>query len=284
MGSITRATKKGGVVVRVWVFIAILLFPLQALSASDGLLRKSKHRRTYFVGAYKSSFPDLGNLGVNEAQLFVPGVTTAARMSMNGSVTADINNHKAFGMYRPPFYSSDYLEFAGSVGYSTGPVRLELERFSSVFETKGGVGSVNKDDACNIALVRTRTIMPGNYVVVENKRIGISSIALNLCYERAQIGAALGYVCVGVSGNKLNLLNTSNVTHGYQGKLGIGIPVAQDMTLFAGTYYHMLHGDRFGPIALVVPGGFNITPKPAAAEADMRIAHFGGEFGVRYAF
>lgn len=285
MESMMRATKKDCVAVKVWVFIAVLLFPPQAFSAGDCPLRKfGSQGRAYLVGAYKSSFPDFGNLRVSEGQLSMPGVATVARMSMNGSVIVDINNHRAFGTYKPPFYSSDYLEFAGGVGYSTGPVRLELERFRSVFETKGGVGSVNKDDACNIALVRAKAIMPGNYAVVENRKIDVSSIALNLCYEQIQIGAALGYMCVGISGNMLNLLNAGDVTHGYQGKIGVGIPMAQGVTLFVGTYYHMLHNSHFRSAALAVPERFDVAPKPVAAEANMRIAHFGGELGARYMF
>nr|ABB86391.1 OMP12 [Anaplasma marginale str. St. Maries] len=285
MGSMMRATKKGSISVRVWIFIAVLLFPPQAFSASNCPLRKFRSQgRAYLIGAYKSSFPDFGNLKISEGQLSTPGVATVAQMSMNGSVIVDIHNHKAFGPYRPPFYNSDYLEFAGGVGYSAGPVRLELERFHSVFETKGGVGSVNKDDACNIALVRAQTIMPGNYAVVENRKIDVSSVALNLCYEQIQISAALGYVCVGVSGNRLSLLNTGDVTHGYQGKMGVGIPMTRGVTLFIGTYYHMLYSSRFSSVALVVPERFDVVPKPVAAKANMRIAHFGGEFGARYMF
>ncbi|WP_262997534.1 P44/Msp2 family outer membrane protein [Anaplasma capra] len=278
-----RVTRKSCVTAGVWALAAIL-FPLHTF-ASDYLPKKPVPvGRVYLIGIYKSSFPDFDGLEVSERQLFVPGVGTAVKMSMKGDVIVDVNDYGAFGVYKPPFYSGDYLNFVGGVGYSVGHVRLELERFGSEFAVKGGTGSVNQDDASNIALVRGGVITSGNYVVVENKKVGISSLAFNVCYERGHTDVVLTYACVGVSGNRLNLLNTSSVTHGYQGKIGLGVSVTKNTALLAGAYYHMLHRNSFDPIVLTVPRRFYDMPKPAAAEANMRVAHLGGELGIRYMF
>ncbi|MGN7678936.1 MAG: P44/Msp2 family outer membrane protein [Anaplasma sp.] len=278
-----KATK-----VRIFIVaFGVLCFPLQALS--DDTLPKqptqsTQRKRVYFSGAYKNSFPDFGALDVKEREFFMPNVRTITKMTMEEGVIANIDNHVSFADYRRPFYNGDYLGFSAGMGYSIGPVRLELVRAHSEFQVKGNIGMANKENASNIALVRDTIILSGNYVVVKNKKIGVSSTTLSVCYDMEGMEQAAPYVCLGVSGNLLDLLNTRKVSYGYQGKIGVGIKLTPDTVLFFGGHYDGILNYHFDPIALTIPKRFNKMPKPSAAEADVRLAYLGGELGIRHAF
>ncbi|MGN7661212.1 MAG: P44/Msp2 family outer membrane protein [Anaplasma sp.] len=267
------------------VAFGVLCFPLQALSDDSTLPKQPTQKgRVYFSGAYKNSFPNFGALDVNEQASFMPNVKTVTKMSMKEGVIADTGNYLSFADYRQPFYNSDYLGFSAGIGYSIGPVRLELVRAHSEFQVRGNIGMANKENASNIALVRDMVILPDNYVVVKNKKVGISSVTFSVCYDMKDIGPAVPYVCLGANGNLLDLLDTRKVSYGYQGKMGVGIKLTPDTVLFFGGHYDGIFNRHFDPIALTIPEQFNRVPKPSAAKADMRLTYLGGELGIRHAF
>ncbi|MEH0831244.1 P44/Msp2 family outer membrane protein [Anaplasma bovis] len=239
----------------------------------------------YFSSSYRSSFPNFGNLEVEEANNFVPGVGTVMKMSMQGSVTVDTDNEKSFTTYRSSFYDNDYFGFSGSIGYRIGDIRMEFESFHNEFNVRGAAGSMHEDDPAYIALVRGKAISKTNYVLVKNEKIGVSSITFNVCCDiRSKHDPIVSYVCMGISGNVIDILDTSEVTHGYYGKMGVGIAVTDDALLFIGGYYHAMHRDTFDNIKLIVPSANGMDPRPTFASAKISTAYLGGEIGVRYMF
>lgn len=266
------------------VFFMLSLFPFQAFSHDSGDTEKPM-KSLYFSGAYKSSFSNFGSLDIEESASNVPQVGTAAKMSMKGGVVVNINDHNSFGPYRTAFYENDYFGFSGSIGYSIGSLRIELEKMKSEFRVRGGNGSVHEDDPSYIALVRAEPITANNYVVVKNKKVGISSVAFNVCYDiNAKYDPIVSYLCLGLSGNALNIFETKKVTHGYYSKIGVGVLVTEKVVLFLGGYYHILHDSDFGSLKLIVPTAAVLRPLPTTAHAKMDLAYLGGEIGLRYSF
>ncbi|MFV9838812.1 MAG: P44/Msp2 family outer membrane protein [Aaplasma endosymbiont of Hyalomma asiaticum] len=266
-------------------FLMLSLIPFQAFSHDLEHTEKSR-KSLYLSGSYKSSFSNFGSLDVAESASNVPQVGTAVKMSMKGGAVANINNHGLFVPYRTAFYENDYFGFSGSIGYSMGAFRIEIEKIKSEFRVRGGNGSVHEDDSSYIALVRAEPITASNYVVVKNKKIGISSVVFNVCYDiNAQSDPIVSYLCFGISGNALDILETRKVTHGYYGKIGMGVLVTNDVVLFLGGYYHMLHDHDFGSLKLIIPtAAAALRPLPTTAHAKIDLAYLGGEIGLRYSF
>ena len=266
-------------------FLMLSFIPFQAFSHDSEYTEKSK-KSLYFSGSYKSSFSNFGSLDIEESASNVPQVGTAVKMSMKGGAVTNINDHRSFGPYRTAFYENDYFGFSGSIGYSMGAFRVEIEKIQSEFRVRGGNGSIHEDDPSYIALVRAEPITDSNYVVVKNKKIGISSVTFNVCYDiNAQSDPIVSYLCLGISGNAINILETRKVTHGYYGKIGVGMLVTDDVVLFLGGYYHMLHDNDFGSLKLIVPtAAAALRPLPTTAHAKIDLAYLGGEIGLRYSF
>ncbi|QJC27956.1 P44/Msp2 family outer membrane protein, omp subset [Anaplasma platys] len=281
MELMTKITGLGGAAAKV-VLCVMVCAPPQAFSC-DG--DNVKANRFYVSGSYRSSFPSFSNLDVAESKTYVPDVMTVTKMSMRGDATADINDRLAFAPYRPAYYENDYFGFSGSAGVLVGSWRIELEGTRNTFPVRGGEGSVREDNASYTALVRGEEITASNYIVVRNKKIGIETVALNVCYDiKANTDPVISYMCFGVSGNSLNLLETKKLVHGYQGKIGVGVHVTPNVVMFLGGYYHTLHGSNYEGMKVIVPEHAALYPKATSAQAKMSIAYLGGEVGLRYAF
>ncbi|UQD54277.1 P44/Msp2 family outer membrane protein [Anaplasma phagocytophilum] len=269
------------------IFCMILCVPFQAFSHESTDNFKSKNR-LYFAGTYKISVPNFGSLEVEESNSHVPNVGTVLRKSMKGNVLVSIEKHKSFdAYYKEEFYSNDYFGFSGSIGYAINNFRIEVEGMNSEFKIKAGKGSVHKDDAFYIALVRERTISNNNYVVVKNKSVAVTSVALSLCYDIKSLSdIVISYLCFGVSGNAVDLLETRKLTHGYYGRIGAGFLVTRDILLSVGGYYHRLHANEFSGLKLFIPASTarEMRPAPTSAHAKMDIAYLGVEMSLRYSF
>ncbi|MDD9361478.1 MAG: P44/Msp2 family outer membrane protein, partial [Anaplasma sp.] len=233
------------------------------------------------------SVPNFGSLEVEESNSYVPNVGTVLRKSIKGNVLVNIEKHKSFDAYKEEFYSNDYFGFSGSIGYSINNFRIEVEGMNSEFKIKAGKGSVHEDDAFYVALVRERTISNNNYVVVKNKSLAVTSVALSLCYDiKAVTDTIISYLCFGVTGNAVDLLETRKLTHGYYGRIGAGFLVTRDIMLSVGGYYHRLHANDFSGLKLFIPAeaANEMRPLPTSAHAKMNIAYLGAEMSLRYYF
>ena len=281
MELMTRITRLGGITANALLCVMVCA-PPQAFSCDGGNV---KENRFYVSGSYKSSFPNFGSLDVAESRTYVPNAMTMTKMSMRGDATKDINDWRAFSSYRPAYYENDYFGFSGSAGVMVGSWRIELEGTRNTFPVRSGDNSVREDNASYTALVRKDHITSSNYVVVSHKKVGLETLALNVCYDiKANTDPVISYICLGVSGNSLNLLDTKKLVHGYQGKIGVGVHVTSDVVMFLGGYYHALHGSNYESMNIIVPNGALLKPKATSAQAKMSIAYLGGEVGLRYAF
>ncbi|MDB1135512.1 P44/Msp2 family outer membrane protein [Candidatus Anaplasma sp. TIGMIC] len=276
-------------VAEVVVFFMVLFVPFQAFSYSATYNAQQKDvkssNRLYFSGAYRSSFPNFGSLEVEESSTYVPNKGTVQKMSMKGGVIVDINDPHSFGPYREALYENNYYGYAGSIGYSIGAFRIELEGVRNEFKVRGSSGSIHEDDPSYIALVRSEYVSKANYVVVKNKKVAVSSVVFNVCYDiKAKADPIVSYLCFGVSGNAIDILETRKMSHGYYGKMGVGVVVTDDVVLSVGGYYHMIHNNNFHGIKVMVPSAAAMQPLPNTAHAKMSIAYLGGEVSLRYSF
>ncbi|MGN7618831.1 MAG: P44/Msp2 family outer membrane protein [Ehrlichia sp.] len=264
----------------VMCMLVFLLLPMKSVSGLvDVVERDAQTSNVYISSQYKPGISNFRSFSIQEVN---PQTKSSAG---SGEVVESANNILKLNSGMIDHYNihlqGKNSSFSGAAGYSSKGLRLELEGAYEEFciRDSGNPLTVNSNGH------RVRYADDFQNFGVTSDRLSLASIMVNTCYDVLVHGSPIvPYICTGIGGDMIRLLNTTYLKFAYQAKLGISYKISGSILLFSDIYYHKVTGKEFKNLYVQYLSDVDNLQSVISAPAGFNIGCFGSEVGIRFTF
>ena len=274
-----------------FVFSFAILLAHNALSSPIPIdfSKESEMVGFYASGHYKIEFPRFSPISVKykhtdntekELTLFTLKENIEASAA-NLKLKESFNDQSGY----TPVYNRNYLGFSGTVGYSAGGIRVEVEGAFTRFDVDKQKYK-HSDNHRYFALCKEAAMKNsgnGDYVVMKNEGFRSISLMFNACYDMIMGNSSLmPSVCVGIGQDITSFLGATNIHTIFQAKLGLGLLISPKTIVFANGYYVKTKDNDFTNLTVQYPVELSSAPKHIDPVVYFYADYYGGEVGLRF--